>query len=340
MLKLSPPKRFDACRLDSLQQLMDARTKICDMHVKAWQKAGTRYVGRPLEFDRDISETFRLLLSRVAHSMHFCGKLRHFSEWGRLQLTNTLKQRLDEELVRTFMHDDIGAASLMILLGANVNHRGPYLLNFGQIVVSKGNLENVSLVLEAGFDPNVLTESGINAGFIACGVNPDFPSSIGRVDYDVLRLLLSNGWNVHSTNSGGDTIPHLAARVGDAKLLKFFVANGFRINCADGNGLTVGHIAARGGHLEFLKSLLEFGLNPNVRDMFHCTPGHYAESAGHLDCFKILVEHGLKLDKELEEYAKANGVQLNEGWIGRVTGWLQGMRARFRPKPDKTEGEG
>ena len=89
----------------------------------------------------------------------------------------------------------------------------------------------------------------------------------------------------------GDTLLHLAARVGDLEAIEVLAESGAKVNFAGDLGNTPLHQAAMTGQAGSIKKLLELGADPGLKNDFDQTASEVADLGGHREISKILRNH-------------------------------------------------
>ncbi|XP_049535330.1 ankyrin repeat domain-containing protein 27-like [Anopheles darlingi] len=95
--------------------------------------------------------------------------------------------------------------------------------------------------------------------------------------------------SIDDQNEKGQSALHLAAILGNAKLLTLILSLKPNVNAVDAKNWTALHYAAANGHQTLLLLLLHAGININVDAGDHFTPLHLACLNGHSGCVKALL---------------------------------------------------
>jgi ankyrin repeat protein len=92
----------------------------------------------------------------------------------------------------------------------------------------------------------------------------------------VVKLLLSNGADIHTRTKTNESILHIAVSRGtddeDLKLLQFLIDNKAPVNAQDDEGSTPLHKAARLGNHKVVNLLIENGADVNLQNNKGHTP--------------------------------------------------------------------
>jgi len=154
--------------------------------------------------------------------------------------------------------------------------------------VGSGNVERVTLFLEAGIDPAVKNAANQTAIWLAVELK----------QLAVLRALLAAGVAPNETNAPvgayGKTIVFAAVDTGDAAYVRALVEAGADAKKANDYEMPPLAEAARTGNLEMCEILLAAGADPNAAPAgFPLLFGPVNED--HPDVVKLLLESGAKL---------------------------------------------
>lgn len=114
---------------------------------------------------------------------------------------------------------------------------------------------------------------------------------------DIVMLLLSNGADINSKNSNGETVLHVAARTGHQKIVKLLLDKKVALHTKDHNGESPLHSAVDSGKLSIVDILLQAGANIDVNDNYGETPLHLAVMSGNPELVTILLENGADPNK-------------------------------------------
>jgi ankyrin repeat protein len=151
--------------------------------------------------------------------------------------------------------------------------------------VNVDNVGTVAELLNRGFDPNTVSESGQVALYLA--MREDCPK--------VAAVLLSSPvLKIDATNAVGETALMMAALKGRLDWAKKLLDRGAQVQKP---GWSPVHYAASGPSTELLALLLDRGADINARAPNGSTPLMMATSFGTEDSVKLLVQRGA--DKKL-----------------------------------------
>jgi len=154
--------------------------------------------------------------------------------------------------------------------------------------VGSGNVEHVTLFLEAGIDPSVKNPANQTALWLAVELQK----------LAVLQALLAGGVAPNETNApigaSGKSIVFAAVDTGDAAYVRALVEAGADAKKANDYEVPPLAEAARTGNLEMCKILLAGGADPNAAPAgFPLLYG--AVNEDHPEVVKLLLESGAKL---------------------------------------------
>nr|XP_009667348.1 PREDICTED: ankyrin repeat and SOCS box protein 3 isoform X1 [Struthio camelus australis]XP_009667349.1 PREDICTED: ankyrin repeat and SOCS box protein 3 isoform X1 [Struthio camelus australis]XP_009667350.1 PREDICTED: ankyrin repeat and SOCS box protein 3 isoform X1 [Struthio camelus australis]XP_009667351.1 PREDICTED: ankyrin repeat and SOCS box protein 3 isoform X1 [Struthio camelus australis]XP_009667352.1 PREDICTED: ankyrin repeat and SOCS box protein 3 isoform X1 [Struthio camelus austra len=148
---------------------------------------------------------------------------------------------------------------------------------------SHGCLESVSILLEAGADPNEVTTEATTPLFLA----------VENGHSGIVKLLLQYGANIngHHSWSGWNSL-HQASFQGYTEIIKILLEKGANKECEDDFGITPLFVAAQYGKLESLRMLVSYGANINCQAKDKATPLLIAAQEGHAKCAELLLSKG------------------------------------------------
>lgn len=170
------------------------------------------------------------------------------------------------------------AVYLFVITGVSIARADAYVDFFRAVNVD--NARTVAELLDKGFDPNTLSESGQVALYIA--MREDAPK--------VAELLLASPkLNVDATNAAGETPLMMAALKGRLDWARKLIERGAKVQKP---GWSPVHYAATGPNTELLAMLLARGANINARAPDMSTPLMMAVRFGPEDNVKLLVRRG------------------------------------------------
>jgi uncharacterized protein len=102
--------------------------------------------------------------------------------------------------------------------------------------------------------------------------------------------------DINQVNNQGNTPLHIAADIGNLKIIESLIDKGASFEQLNNDGHTPLHIAAKRANIQALQYLLDIGANINARDDEGNTPLHLAARAGYQDCVEILVGYGADIN--------------------------------------------
>nr|XP_013805316.1 PREDICTED: ankyrin repeat and SOCS box protein 3 isoform X2 [Apteryx mantelli mantelli] len=148
---------------------------------------------------------------------------------------------------------------------------------------SHGCVESVSILLEAGADPNEVTTEATTPLFLA----------VENGHLGIVKLLLQHGANIngHHSWSGWNSL-HQASFQGYTEIIKILLEQGANKECEDDFGITPLFVAAQYGKLESLRILVSYGANINCQAKDRATPLLIAVQEGHAKCVELLLSEG------------------------------------------------
>jgi len=128
--------------------------------------------------------------------------------------------------------------------------------------ISEGDIKGVAEALQAGADPNSLSEG---AGASAISMAADIPlflhdgKETEKIALEILKLLFEAGAKFSEKDS---IILHCAAEKGNTTLLEFLISKGADPNAEDGEGNSPLSLAIENEHPEIVEVLLRHGARP------------------------------------------------------------------------------
>lgn len=108
---------------------------------------------------------------------------------------------------------------------------------------------------------------------------------------DVAELLLNNGLNANIPDNYRSTPLHMAATSGSREIVQLLLARGADARVTDNFGETPLHLAASNGHKDVAELLLAGNADVNVKDNNGWTPLHWAVGNNHKDVVELLLSN-------------------------------------------------
>ena len=109
---------------------------------------------------------------------------------------------------------------------------------------------------------------------------------------DLLRILLSKGYEDLCPDENGDYVIHTASEYPYPAILKILLEHKFEVDKRNRWHETALHIASEVGPEDNVQALIENGANVNIRDDWHATPLHYAAQQPSYRLVELLIECG------------------------------------------------
>ena len=150
------------------------------------------------------------------------------------------------------------------------------------VAASRGNLQLVQLLLEAGADKNIKSADGLTPLHLA----------VRYGHLEVARFLVEIGVEKDAETSAGCTALQLAAGSGQRELVEILMAAGANKDAAEEHGWTALHFAAGSGDLEVARLLVHAGASKDAAGEAGSTALHLAASNGHVKVVEFLLEAG------------------------------------------------
>ncbi len=177
----------------------------------------------------------------------------------------------------------LGPCVLALLVHAGTLQAHPDPVSLG-VQVESGNLAQVREWLDAGLDPDTLTDR-IGTGLMIAAWYGDIP---------MMALFVARGADVNKTNELGERALMHAAWRGQTEAANWLLARGARVN-SEAMQWSALHYAAFGGHGAVTTLLLERGADVNARSTNGSSVIMMAIYEGHEDLVKQLLAKGADL---------------------------------------------
>jgi ankyrin repeat protein len=173
----------------------------------------------------------------------------------------------------------------------------------------------------------------------------------------IVKLLLSKGADVDSTDQNDNTPLHWSVFSGQSNVAATLIQHGANLNAKSVGEKTAIYLAIQRGFLSISKMLLEAGADPNIATKYGGTPLCLAVVAGDVEAVKLLLAYhaGFNINTAgdslfhvwaegsanpaIADLLLANGCDVNaKGWEGRRPLHALVERAKFRADQGQLQG--
>ena len=173
-------------------------------------------------------------------------------------------------------------------------------------VQSGGPLSAISLLLEVGGDPNLLTQSGETViSTVSKMKSIDGTTALyiaSKYGYSfVVSSLLTNGANPNLAQKDGATPLMVASQNGHGDIVELLLEKNVPINNQTKNGVTAIYFASFDGHSSVVSILLCNGADPNLASNEGATPLIVASQNGHGDIVELLLEKNVPINTQAND---------------------------------------
>lgn len=176
-------------------------------------------------------------------------------------------------IIKALKDNQFKEAEQLIIKGHTLNEQDETGLTALHLATLKGRTELVRKLLAAGSDPNIRTEQE----------DVYDETNTQHQDPEIIMNTLRN--------LGNKTPLHIAAKEGLHDIGKMLIENGADINSVDSGLCTPLHWSAACGDEIFVEILLRNNANPNVRDLASSTPLHEATRNNHRHVVALLMQY-------------------------------------------------
>ena len=137
----------------------------------------------------------------------------------------------------------------------------------------------------------------------------------GHVDETAVRtILLQVAAHASSVGDNGEAPLHLAAALGQDRIVTVLLRQGADADALDGNGRTPLHLAVERGHLCTVQAMLAAKPDTNIRYKVACRGYSVLDLAareGNVDILRALLQHGVDVNRLTDGYTSLHVAALN-----------------------------
>ena len=188
--------------------------------------------------------------------------------------------------IRTNCSKDI--LQSLIKHGANVNATNKQNLTALMIACTKGNVDAISVLLNAKADPNIPDAYGDTC----------LQNAVGEINNaDVLQAIIVLSANVNATNKWNETALEIALMKGNVNAVDILITAGADVNMSDSNSDTYLHNAVRMGcSAQALQAIVDHGADVNATNKWNQTAVALALMERNVDAINVLLNVGADLN--------------------------------------------
>jgi len=156
------------------------------------------------------------------------------------------------------------------------------------IAAENGNLEMVTLFINAGADINIQNEEGWTP----------LLGATSRGHIEVVTFLIENGANVNIQEGRGETPLNIAANNGHIQIVRLLIGAGADLNIEHNGGWPPLTSAASSGHLQVVQLLINAGANINIEGNGY-SPFIVAASNNRVEVVRLLLENDANINTKV-----------------------------------------
>ncbi|MEM7617699.1 MAG: ankyrin repeat domain-containing protein, partial [Pseudomonadota bacterium] len=116
--------------------------------------------------------------------------------------------------------------------------------------------------------------------------------AVSKEYYDIVNILMERGADLDVTNKKGETVLHIASRLGNQEIIELILDKKRILDKTDYEGKTALHTAVVNGKKNIALMLIIKGAPVNMNDLFGMTPLHLAVEHGNVEIVNMLLENG------------------------------------------------
>ena len=234
-------------------------------------------------------------------------------EKGSMYVTWSVSEKIASFIITRCRFDSnvlkaIGVISLSV--GTNVVFNNEYSQDnmtfdsaLSRAVECSGPLSAISLLLEVGGNPNLLTQSDETVISKLTQIKDKNDVTVLFVaslygHSSVISTLFNNGTDPKITTNDGWTPLMIAGENGHADVVELLIKNNVPVNSQSTDGTTAIFIASQNGHSSVVSTLLDKGADPNITTNDGGTPLIIASQNGHVDVVDLLLNENVPVNTQ------------------------------------------